>query len=230
MLAIQPLPPAAVVMSTAIRHLAMQHPELAERKGLAFWPVPAIFPAVLADCIAGLQELITYEYVRDHSPSAQRLGRARCLLLTIVGEGDLGEDHTALFLQDHPDVLGAGYAISGQLPFSSLCRGLRAIADPVMQLGALIRNELGSTAEIGTLVRVGLITAGPYSEVHAREEPEHAAVAEEIRHLFYGFRKYAPRFKAGEMLHDELYGQVATWSPSTALSKFIGSSRLRSRH
>lgn len=192
-------------MEMAVRELAATQPELRDGSGRAFWPTPAMFPNLLAECLEGLQDEITRLYLDSEWDKADLLANCRCDLLKIVGEGDLGENHTALFLKDHPTIKELTTEESRNLPFYRFCSEMLDIENPVVLLGALMRNEEGSLGEMEALLDEELITRGPFAELHIVEEEEHARLAENISARLRGEPAFGEDYQHGYALHDEIY-------------------------
>lgn len=192
-------------MEMAVRELAATQPELRDGSGRAFWPTPAMFPNLLAECLEGLQDEITRLYLESEWEKADLLASCRCDLLKIVGEGDLGENHTALFVKDHPSIKALKAEESRSLPFFRFCSEMLDIENPVMLLGALMRNEEGSLGEMEALLDEELITRGPFAELHIVEEEEHARLAENISERLRGEPAFGEDYQRGYALHDEIY-------------------------
>lgn len=200
---------ANVFMRDTVKALAHRQPGLCDRSGRGFWPVPVMFPLLLAHCLHRLQQRVSELYLGGHYCEGELLAACRCNVLRLVAEGDLGEDHASLFLADHHEVRGITGPECRQLPFFAFCEGILRIDDPVVLLGALMRNEAGSLGEMEALLGEGLISSGRFSEVHLVEEVTHARLAEEIAERLATVDELNHSFQIGQALHDQIYASVA---------------------
>ncbi len=196
---------AGTIMAEIVSRLAEDRPDLRDSSGRAFWPVPASFPLILSKCLFGLQELATGECLAGCSHRAQLVSAVRIEFLRLTADGDLGEDHTSLFLKDHPKAA----EVTDRPPFGYFCEEILKIEDPIVLLGAISRNEEGSISEIAALVESRLIDDGAFARKHLEQEHEHARRAETIAHLIGDSGWLLPRFQSGLALHDRLYSSVA---------------------
>src|SRR5262245_60137167 len=96
------LKPAGEVMVEVLELLAASRPELCDKSGAAFYPIPVVFPKILSRVVDTLQFEITRFHLEGDHALADLLTEARILLMQLVFEGDLGENHSRLFLDDHP--------------------------------------------------------------------------------------------------------------------------------
>lgn len=199
---------ANAFMKETVRTLAHRRPALRDRSGRGFWPVPAMFPLLLSQCLHRLQQRVSELYLEGRQHEGGLLAACRCNMLRLVADGDLGEDHAALFLADHPQI----GAIPGQecrdLPFFTFCQGILHIDDPIVLLGALMRNEAGSLGEMEALLEEDLIASGRFSEIHLIEEVTHARLAEEIAERLAEVDELHSSFTKGQALHDRIYAGV----------------------
>jgi Fe-S-cluster containining protein len=196
-------------MRDTVRLLADRQPGLRDRGGRAFWPVPALFPLLLVHCLHQVQRQVSELYLAAHDREAAILAACRCNLLRLVAEGDLGEDHAALFLADHPGIAAIAGEEYRQLPFYGFCQDILRIDDPILLLGALMRNEAGSLGEMEALLAENLISPGRFSAAHLVEEVTHARLADEIAERLSEFEALNRSFNAGQALHDRIYAAVA---------------------
>lgn len=190
-------------MAAYIQQLADRRPDLANMSGRGFWPVPAVFPLYLGHSIFRLQNAVSEAYLRGDSSHAAWLAHLRVLLMRIVYEGDLGENHTELFLRDHPE------APHADGPFAKFTTHLGQMhMHWATMLGLLVDNEVGSLAEARALVGYKIIRPdGVFARVHLQEEVEHARIATEIAVAVQRSR-YAGAFENGIRLHRMWYASI----------------------
>ena len=193
-------------MENKIRELAKKRPELSNMSGKGFWPVPAFFPLLLSHTIHCLQNKITELYLKNDG-IAKELSEIRIALLNIVFEGDLGEDHTGLFIKDHPNKLDE----YKNLPFYNFCQGILKINNPIILLGILTRNEEGSLEEAKALVETKIINVGIFSQIHLIEEEKHARISESIKNKLLKNVQFKEDFLKGIDIHDELYSSIVQY-------------------
>ncbi len=191
------------VMAQAIQTLAKKSPQYCNGKGLGFWPIPTLFPLLLTHTLLLLQTEISRLYL-EHDPLAARLTHARTQFSKLSHEGDLGENHTELFLADHPEVRKLTPTVTEQLPFADFCRGMLALQDFAELCGAITDNEIGSVEEARALQDARIVVDGPYLQKHLVEEVEHAKAAEKINQIFLT-SPYNDRFTSGIEKHRQLY-------------------------
>jgi len=196
-------------MAMIVGELAARRPALRDQSGRGFWPTPALFPLLLAHCLRLLQQRVSDLYLAGKQDHGELLATCRCNLLKLVSEGDLGEDHTSLFLADHPGLVALPRDETQRLPFSGFCQQVLSIEDPIILLGVLMRNEAGSLGEMESLLKEDLIAPGRFSEVHLVEEVEHAFLAEGIAERLAVEPELSRCFEAGQRLHDEIYVGLA---------------------
>jgi len=212
--------PANEFMGSTIRMLATKHPEFCDRSGQGFWPVPAYFPRLLSDYIDKLQCEITQQYLLGNSAQGNTLASVRTDVIKIISEGDLGENHTQLYIEDHPIVIGTDYRV---LPFYNFCESALEIKNPIILLGFLMRNEEGSLEEAIALAETGLIGKGAFADKHLIEEKEHGRIAESVTKKLLAEPAYAEDFKTGMRIHDQLYisilGKAASFEPMMSASR-----------
>ncbi|MCG8599294.1 MAG: hypothetical protein MI807_04045 [Verrucomicrobiales bacterium] len=201
------------VMGTVLRQFAANYPDYCDSSGRAFWPVPAYFPLLLSRVLDALQQEISSAYIHGENEKARLLAEARIKLAQITLEGDLGENHTEMFLRDHPNVTTAD---AENRPFDRFCAGAMAVEDPVELLGLLCRNEQGSIEEMEAARDCQLLADGPFLQVHLIEEEEHRKLAEEIRDIMMTNSVFAASFKRGEEVHDKLYAGVLEFAAQGA--------------
>ena len=199
---------AGKFMGDKIRELASQQPELCDQSGKGFWPVPAMFPQLLAHTIHKLQEKITYLNLFGKYEEAKLLTEVRLGMLKVVFEGDLGEDHTRLFLDDHKGILGLDSAEYRKLPFYDFCKSVLEIENPIVLLGILTRNEEGSLEEAKALTETKLIGSGEFARIHVIEEEEHGRISAKIREALIQHSEFKEDFVKGLALHDLFYSSI----------------------
>lgn len=204
------LPDAGEFMGEIIERFAALHPQYTKdpMRGQFFWVVTCYFPEILAELQLGLTRLARQLYLAEDTDSSY-IAWVRTLLVKLTTRGDLGENHTEVYLNDHGWIDGLSSAQAERSPFAPFCRGMLELAyDPIVLLGALTRNEEGSVAEAQAMVEQGLIVNGKFAQLHLEEEPEHAAISAEIRLRMLAKPKYAERFREGMRRHDELYSTI----------------------
>ena len=193
------------LMDSAIHTLAKQRPDLCDQSGRGFWPVPVHFPRLLSKTLDALQREVSERYLR-HDPTADTLASVRMDFMRVVGEGDLGENHTKLFLADHPGIANVTPEESDRLPFGQFCRSILTIDDPVLLMAILTRNEEGGLAEAQALADTKLIKPdGPFALTHLREEEVHGRISADMRKKLLSISEFEQRFHLGETIHDQFY-------------------------
>lgn len=200
------LPDANAFMGAKIEAFAAQHPEFTEPavRGCFFWVVTCYFPELLAEMQLRLTRLARKAYLR-HESDADLLAWVRMEWTKLTSVGDLGENHTRMYLEEHPAVLDMTLDQVYDSPFARFCTGLLELQDPIMLLGALTRNEEGAIGEATALVSTGLIADGEFARLHLLEEPEHGAISAGIRERMLAHPGFSPRFIQGMRHHDFLY-------------------------
>lgn len=199
---------AAEIATSSLAELARKRPELCDASGRAFWPVPAHFPHLLSRAVETLQQETTLRYLR-HDPIAKELATVRTDLMKVVYEGDLGENHTDMFLRDHPEILSVTPEEADTLPFAEFCRGILSIDDPIVLLAVLTRNEEAGLAEAQALAQHSFIKPdGKFAKVHVIEEEVHGRISEGMRERLLRIPEFQTRFAKGEGLHDDLYRTI----------------------
>src|ERR1043165_1241436 len=197
------------VMAATVRRLARNRPELADRSGVAIWPVPAMFPRLLSRAVDLLQQSICVLYLDGDEERAGRLAEVRSTLVQLAATGgDLGEDHCLEFLRDHPDARRRACEVGGALPFEGFLYGLLKIKDPIEFAGAMLRNEEGSPEEIEALLENKFVNFGRYFEIHQAEEPNHARLSVRIAEILAKDVVWREKAIRGIRLHDELYSNA----------------------
>ena len=159
----------------------------------------------MSDYIDKLQCEITQQYLLGNSAQGNTLASVRTDVIKIISEGDLGENHTQLYIEDHPIVIGTDYRV---LPFYNFCESALEIKNPIILLGFLMRNEEGSLEEAIALAETGLIGKGAFADKHLIEEKEHGRIAESVTKKLLAEPAYAEDFKTGMkvfMLHIVCY-------------------------
>lgn len=200
------LPDAGQTMTAVLEKIAEKSPAYADSSGKVFWPIPAAFPLLLTKTLHLLQTEITRLYLA-HNPLAKQLADARMLFMKLMYEGDLGENHTDLFLVDHPSTKGITTEESNHLPFSRFCDEALKIENFATLCGLICRNEIGSVAEANRLEELKMVIDGPYNKIHKVEEIEHARASEKIADIFME-SPYKEDFVLGMELHDTLYKEA----------------------
>lgn len=127
--------------------------------------------------------------------------------MKIVYEGDLGENHTGLFVKDHPTIT-ENIKEFRKLPFFNFCSSILIIRNPLILLGILTRNEEGSLEEAKALVETNLISKGTFSKTHLIEEKQHVQISEYIRNKLMQHELWREDFMKGIKLHDKLYSTI----------------------
>jgi hypothetical protein len=199
---------AGEFMSNMVNELAKKYPHLCDESGRGFWPVAAYFPLVLSTTLDKLQSKITNAYLSGTKKDAEFLAQLRIGLMEIVYEGDLGENHTQLYLSDHPNLSYIPKREHKSLPFYDFCQGLLKVERPIILLGAILRNEEGSVAEVQALVDTHLIKNGFFAQTHLKEEEKHARISRDIVEKLVDNHVYKRSFLEGYRLHDVLYQTV----------------------
>jgi release factor glutamine methyltransferase len=199
---------AGEFMARKVIELAQTREDLCDESGLGFWPIPAMFPQVLSHTIHLLQRKITNLILEGKTQEAHLLTHVRCDLLKIVHEGDLGENHTGIFLHEHRRALEIDRTTLEKLPFYSFCTSLLEIDNPLVLLGAITRNEEGSIGEAKALVKTNLIKNRKFAELHLIEEVEHGRISAQIKSLLVDHPIFGSDFTQGLKLHDQLYSKI----------------------
>jgi len=207
----RPLANAGQVMASTLARFASSHPELCDKSGTGFMPIPIMFPLLLTHLLDLLQLTISVLY-STNDLHVDKLVRIRMLFMQLMSEGDLGEDHTGLFLREHPEALKRLNMDMERGPFAAFCRRVRQTQDFAELCGIICRNEIGSEAEARALLEHAIISDGKYAQTHLVEEVEHANAAAEISEIFL-HSPYRHRFQNGLLLHDRLYREVLETQP-----------------
>jgi len=197
---------ALVFRAGIVSSLAKNHPELCDESGVGFWPVSVMTPSIFARCLYLMEQeclcrIINFDYV-----ARDLLVSIRTRLTSLVYEGDMGEDHACIYLEEHPKVKNV--RIQDGLFYSAY----KTILDHdnwAVILGFIYSLEVGSLASIKALVDNKIIVNGEFAKVHLVEEVEHAKLAIEIRELIIN-SEYWNYFVSGCELHDNLYTQIGS--------------------
>ncbi len=204
-------------MGSKIKELAERRPDLCDKSGRGFWPVPASFPSLLSHAQNQLQSKIQEFYLKGEVEKADTLASVRMDLQKLVHEGDLGENHTRLFLNDHSGIQFLSEGVHRKLPFYNFCETVLDIEDPIMLMGIISRNEEGSLGEAHALAATGLVNYGPFATTHLREEVEHGRLSERIRKTLSSHSDFHENFVTGIRVHDQIYhsilGELAPYQP-----------------
>jgi hypothetical protein len=203
------IPDAGKYMASQVFALAKAKKEYCNGSGIGFYPVPVYFPRMLSKCIDLIQNEITKYYLKQENTKAEKLVQVRINLLKTVFEGDLGENHTGIFLKDHPKVIKLTKEEIKALPYYNFVMGMVAEENPFRLLGMLARNEKGSLEEAKALVETNLIKDdGEYGNLHLMEEVLHGQLADEIAEIVLSELEFSEQFIIGQINHDKLYSTV----------------------
>ncbi|MCB9811235.1 MAG: hypothetical protein H6779_03610 [Candidatus Nomurabacteria bacterium] len=137
------------------------------------------------------------------------MSKIRNLLVKLAAEGDLGEDHVAPYLADHPTLPSS----FGDGHFFEHYQKVLKLNDPFKILGFLYSIEVGSLEFVKVLVERGLVKEGGlFAKIHLKVEEKHRNLAISIREMVMPetFRnKYRAGFVGGCELHDAMYKKIA---------------------
>ncbi len=189
-----------------IRGLAEKRPDLRNESGEGFWPIPVMIPVVLAKCIYKIDEERLNQTQAGNYETAAMLTEVRTRLTHLVAEGDLGEDHAGIYMEEHPNVKNIDMKSA---PFFKAYQTILKEEDPFKLLGFVYSVEAGSLEAVKALVASRMIAKKRFAELHMIEEVEHDRLAEEIKTLVLK-SEYATRFAEGCDLHDSLYEKMVT--------------------
>src|SRR6266478_37501 len=117
-------------MGECINKLAKEKKQYCDNSGYAFFPVPIYFPKMLSKCIDMLQDEITSFYLKNKIEVAEKLVQVRINIIKMVHEGDLGENHTGLFLHDHPKLKNMNKVELKKTPFYNFCINVLRVNNP----------------------------------------------------------------------------------------------------
>lgn len=195
---------AVAFRANIINNLANTRPDLRNRSGVGFWPVPIMIPVVLAKCLYLIHDEWFNQIQASNYKVAEMLTEVRTRVTHLVAEGDLGEDHAGVFLREHPDVKEIEM---NDAPFFKAYKAILEEDDAFVLLGFIYSIETGSLEAIKALVTNEMISDGEFAKLHMVEEVEHEKLAGEIQQFILE-SEYADRFAKGCDLHDRLYEQT----------------------
>ncbi len=196
-------------MGECINALAKKNEKYCNNSGYAFFPVPIFFPKMLSKCIDMLQDEITNCYLENNVEVVEKLIQVRINIIKMVNEGDLGENHTGLFLHDHPMLKNMDQLTIKKTPFYNFCVSVLKVANPYILLGIITRNEEGSLSEMNALVKNNLINIkGNFAKLHLIEEEMHGILSKEVATILSNHDFFRKDFLEGYILHDKLYNTI----------------------
>ena len=163
-----------------------------------------LIAVILAKCLYKIHEEWLRQITVGNYETAAMLSAVRTRLTAIGAEGDLGEDHAAIYLRDHPGVREIDISDG---PFYLAYTRILSEDDPFKLLGFVYSVEVGSLNAVKELASSRLIANKSYAALHMIEEVAHGALAAELKNIVME-SEYAERFAAGCDLHDLVYEEA----------------------
>ena len=202
----RPLEDAVEFRARIIRNFAQSNSQLCDESGIGYWPIPVLIAVILSKALYSIHEEWLSQITACNYEVAAMLSEVRTRLTAIAAEGDLGEDHAAIYLRDHPSVREINVSDG---PFYLAYKRVLNEDDAFILLGFVYSVEIGSLSAVKELASSRLIANKNYAALHMVEEVAHGALAAEIKSIVMQ-SDYADRFAAGCDLHDLVYEEALT--------------------
>ncbi len=193
----------------SIERFAYHNSELCDQSGVGFWPAPMLMPLIFSRCISLMQCEIVKQHKEKSFVLCQNLTMVRNLLVKLAAEGDLGQDHVSIYMEEHPEVcmweLQDG-------PFYKPYERVLELSSSFKILGFLYSIEVGSLLFVKELVKNQLIKDGKFAAMHLEVEGEHHDLALSIHKVVMDESfpsRYRADFVSGCELHDSIYDQIS---------------------